>query len=88
MEIQQTAVIGENGWTAASEPPDNDRMVQLAWDDGSYGPSSLGFYDGISEIPDSGKRFYWSKSYGHWTPHKIASTVYAWREIDTPSNCN
>ncbi len=58
-DAEQLAVVGEDGWRSPADPPDSDRTIQLAWDDGSYGKSSLGFYDGIAEIPDSGKRWFW-----------------------------
>ena len=75
------AVIGEDGWESPSKPPDNDRLVQLAWDDMSYGESSRGFYDELAEIPVSGKRYWWSWPIGQGL-HRIPSEhVGAWREM-------
>lgn len=74
------AVIGENGWMSPAEPPDTDRTVQIAWEDMSYGPNSLGFYDGIAEIPDSGRRFWWSNPPGRGFHQLSAGSVGAWRE--------
>lgn len=74
------AIIGEDGWISASEPPDNDRFVEIAWDDGSHSDSFLGFYDGIAEIPDSGKRWWWQWS-EKWGMHRLPhGSVLAWRE--------
>lgn len=76
------AVIGEDGWIAATDPPDNDRIVEIAWEDGSHGNSTLGFYDGIAETPDSGRRWWWewSKAKGI-SQINDSSIVLAWREI-------
>lgn len=74
------AVLGEDGWMSPAEPPNTDRTVQIAWDDMSYGPNSLGFYDGIAEIPDSGRRFWWSSPAGRGFHQLSAGSVGAWRE--------
>lgn len=75
------AVVGEDGWRSAGEPPNTDRLVEIAWEDGSHGNPTLGFYDGIAEIPDSGRRWWWewSKERGF---HQITldGAVLAWRE--------
>lgn len=76
----------EAGWRdAATDPPNDDRTVQIAWDDGSTSDGLRGFHDSISGHGGpkyDGKRFWW-----HWpwegkaqlaTPLK----VLAWREID------
>lgn len=73
------AVIGEDGWESPNNPPSNDRTVQIAWDDLSTSPQTLGFYDGLAEIPDSGRRFWWSH------PRMVKyekSEIGAWREIN------
>ncbi len=57
------AVIGQDGWQDPATPPDNDAVVQLAWDDMSYGDNSYGFYDGVAVIPESNRKFWWS-----WSP--------------------
>ena len=78
------AVLGEDGWMSPANPPDTDRTVQLAWEDMSYGPNSLGFYDGIAEIPDSGRRFWWESPPGRgFRQIKDASLVGAWRELSS-----
>ena len=81
------AVIGEDGWRSPSNPPDTDRTVQLAWEDMSYGSNSLGFYDGLAEIPDSGRRFWWECPKGRgFHQIKDVSLVGAWREIPSSNN--
>lgn len=78
------AVIGEDGWMSPSEPPDTDRTVQLAWDDMSYGSNSTGFFAGVAEIPDSGRRFWWELPPGRgFRQIKDASMVGAWRELSS-----
>jgi len=74
---EKMAVIGEDGWTALDTPPDSDRIIQLAWEDGSYGQSTLGFYDMKAEIPQSGVHYWWIL-----TPMRPinAETISAWRE--------
>ena len=74
------AVLGEDGWMSPAYPPNTDRTVQISWDDMSYGPNSLGFYDGIAEIPDSGRRFWWSSPAGRGFHQLSAGSVGAWRE--------
>lgn len=74
------AIIGEDGWRAADDPPDSDRTVQIAWDDGSSSLNTLGFYDGIAEIPDSGRRFWWSSPMGRGFSQLPQGCVLAWRE--------
>jgi hypothetical protein len=76
------AVIGEDGWESPDNPPDDDRLVQVAWDDMSTSEKALGFYDGIAEIPDSGRRYWWS----HPQMTKLnKGAVGAWREIPSHS---
>jgi hypothetical protein len=75
------AVVGEDGWESPDNPPGNDRVVQIAWDDMSASENSLGFYDGIAEIPDSGKRYWWT--HPRMTQHD-KSAIGAWRDI--PAN--
>ena len=51
------------GWRDAEEdPPDNDRTVQIAWDDGSTSPNTLGFYDSVAMTPESTEKFWWNQS--------------------------
>lgn len=75
------AVVGEDGWRSAGEPPNTDRLVEIAWEDGSHGNPTLGFYDGIAEIPDSGRRWWWewSKARG-FNQITFDGAVMAWRE--------
>ena len=77
------AVIGEDGWMSPANPPDTDRTVQIAWEDMSYGPNSLGFYDGIAETPDSGRRFWWSSPAGRGFHQLGTGSVGAWRELSS-----
>lgn len=79
-ESESFAVIGEDGWRAPGDPPDTARSIQIAWDDMSFGPNSIGFYEAIEEMPVSGKRYYWTKWLGYWTPHN-PDTIGAWREL-------
>lgn len=74
------AEIGEDGWRAPNDPPNSDRLVQIAYDDMSFGVNTLGFYDGISEIPDSGRRFWWSSPAGRGFHQLPEGHVGAWRE--------
>lgn len=82
-ESESFAVIGEDGWRAPSDPPEPNvnKYIQIAWDDMSFGPNSIGFYAGVEETPDSGRRYYWTKWLGHWTP-KCSDMIGAWRELD------
>lgn len=79
------AVIGKDGWMSPTEPPNSDRVVQIAWDDMSFSQNSLAFYDGLAEIPDSGMRFWWGSPPGRgFYQIKDAAYVGAWREVPTP----
>ena len=66
------------GWRdATNDPPENERLVQVAWDDFSTGPKAICFYDSKAETPGDGKRFWWTMTIeplpeGH---------VVAWREL-------
>lgn len=75
------AVIGEDGWVSPTEPPDTDRLVQLAWDDMSYGENSRGFYDSVAEMPASGKMFWWSWPIGGGMHRLPSDHIGAWREM-------
>ena len=79
------AVIGEDGWMSPTEPPDTDRMVQLAWDDMSYGVNSRGFYDSVAEMPASGKMFWWSWPVGGGMHRLPSDHIGAWREMTANS---
>ena len=68
-------LIGE-GWHPASDPPDTDRIVQVAWDDGSTSPSALAFYDSKATIPQEDKKYWWACSNLDLVPN-----VLAWREL-------
>lgn len=47
------------GWRDANnDPPENERLVQVAWDDGSTGPKAICFYDSKAESPGDGKRLF------------------------------
>lgn len=66
----------ENGWNSVDDPPNTSRLVQVAWDDGSYGESSLAFYDYGSGCSDDVK---------HWWafPGMVilpTDNIVAWRE--------
>lgn len=74
------AVVGEDGWRSAGEPPDTDRLVEIAWEDGSHGNPTLGFYDGIAETPDSNRRWWWQYHFMHGMDRVPAGGVLAWRE--------
>ena len=80
------AVIGEDGWMSHTEPPDTDRLVQLAWDDMSYGENSRGFYDSLAEIPASGKMFWWSWPVGGGMHRLPSDHIGAWREMTANSS--
>lgn len=74
------AVIGMDGWMSPKDPPDNDRPVQLAWDDMSFG-NSFGFYDSKAEWNrkgmTAGQKIWWTSSL---VPLQDGA-VGAWREI-------
>lgn len=65
------------GWTPADSPPDTNRIVQIAYDDGSTGPNCKGFFDEVQQIPPTGVRLWWDMNpYPHLYPH-----VLAWKDI-------
>lgn len=73
------AVVGEDGWRDATYPPNSSRVVQIAWDDLSTTDKTLGFYAGVDEEPDSGRRYWWT----HPALEKHnKDAVAAWREIN------
>lgn len=78
--VSSTALLDllvEDGWTPASEPPDTDRAVQVAWDDGSTSENALCFYDSKSIIPPDGKKYWWT----HPKMNLLSDgDVIAWRE--------
>ena len=78
------AVIGEDGWETPDNPPNTDRVVQIAWEDMSTSENLLGFYDGIAEIPDSGRRYWWT--HPRMTQHDKGA-IGAWRDIIAPTGC-
>ena len=54
-------ILLDAGWRDARlDPPENERLVQVAWDDGSTGPNAFCFYDSKAETPGDGKRFWWT----------------------------
>lgn len=71
-------LLGEGWHDAEEDPPDSDRIVQIAWEDGSFGPKTRGFYDGMAEIPDSGRRYWWQ------FPMTLLpdGSVLAWKELE------
>ena len=74
---ENDSCLGE-GWNWAYTPPDSDRLVQIAWDDGSTSDDTLGFYDSVSSIPPTEEKVWWSKDsclLGN-------EAVLAWREIE------
>jgi hypothetical protein len=66
------------GWFPADTPPNNDRIVQVAWDDGSTGESALCFYDSKSTIPQENERYWWSHPHIQILP---PGHILAWREV-------
>jgi hypothetical protein len=69
------------GWTPATEPPDTDRIVQVAWeDDGSTGPTSLAFYDSEAITPPQPEKFWWS--HPGMTKYSDGGGIIAWREVE------
>jgi hypothetical protein len=77
METDPLEVLIDEGWTPASEPPDTDRVVQVAWDDGSYTPTSLAFYDGKAVIPQEPRKYWWTHPGLSILPE---GSVIAWRD--------
>lgn len=69
----------KEGWTLASNPPDTDRAVQVAWDDGSTSETVLAFYDSKSTIPETRKKFWWGHPKVYCMPE---GAVLAWKEIE------
>jgi hypothetical protein len=65
------------GWHPASEPPDDDRVVQVAWDDGSTGDASFAFYDSKAMTPPEEEKYWWSYPGMSILP---VGHVLAWRE--------
>jgi hypothetical protein len=70
-----------DGWTSAHEPPNDTRIVQVAWDDGSTGDAALCFYDAKSTIPEDDNRYWWSYPGIEILP---LDNVLAWREKPNP----
>ena len=70
----------KDGWTPATEFPDTDRLVQVAYDDRSTGPNAVGFVDEVSQIPPTGKRVWWE--IGKYPPVYQSNCIVAWREIE------
>lgn len=78
---EELAVIGENGWRSADDPPDTDRAVQIAWDDMSTSPKCIGCFDSKSMLPDPGPRMWWAM----WpSVHVATGQIGAWRERIKP----
>src|SRR5262245_55088787 len=71
----------EEGWTPASDPPNTDRIVQVAGEDGSTGPSALCFYD-LKAVMPKGRKYWWTHPKMEILPDHA---VLAWREQRTPS---
>jgi len=65
------------GWTPANAPPDTNRIVQIAYADGSTGPDCKGFYDEIDQDPPTGVRLWWDI---HTCPH-LYPHVMSWRDF-------
>ena len=70
--------IGEDGWQSPDQPPLTDRVVQVAWSDMSTSATTLGFYDGVAENPDSGRRFWWTHPRSRMC---VQGEIGAWRDI-------
>jgi hypothetical protein len=76
------AEIGVNGWRdAVYDPPETDRIVQVAWDDMSTSPNAKGFYDSAAETPPSSRRFWWTFDYAQNFIPLSDDCVLAWREV-------
>ena len=73
---ENDSCLGE-GWNWAYTPPDSDRLVQIAWDDGSTSDDTLGFYDSVSSIPPTEEKVWWNKDLCLLGD----DAVLAWREI-------
>lgn len=67
-----------NGWHPIYEFPNNDRIVNVMYDDGSTSDNALGFCDEISSIPPTGKRIWWELRNGRFS---IYSHFIAWRDL-------
>jgi hypothetical protein len=72
----------DNGWTPASEPPDDYRIVRVAYEDGSTGPNALAFWDTKEQIPEP-PPCWWSADSLMPLPDGV---ILAWREKDDYPN--
>lgn len=70
--------LESNGWRSTEDPPNNNRVVRVMYDDGSTSDNALGFCDEISSIPPTGKRIWWELRNGRFS---IYSHFIAWRDL-------
>ena len=70
--------LESNGWRSTEDPPNNNRVVRVMYDDGSTSENALGFYDEVSRIPPDGKRIWWELRNGRFS---IYSHFIAWRDL-------
>jgi hypothetical protein len=64
---------------AKEDPPDNDRVVLIRWEDGSSGENTKGFYDSVSKNPPDPKKWWWS-----YPMTKLPDgAVLMWKECET-----
>lgn len=74
----------EHGWRdAKDDPPEDDRRVQIAYDDGSFGPRSVGFCDSVAG-DESGRRVWWSSRGG--MGRLADGVVLAWRDLKSTTD--
>lgn len=73
------AVIGQDGWRSPDDPPEFDRIVQIAWDDFSTSDKCIGCFDSEQ---NSTVRIWWAM----WpSVHKLPrANIGAWRNRIKP----
>lgn len=69
----------KDGWRLASDSPDTNRKVKVAFDDGSTGPGIIGFYDGLSR--DGSVKCWWLMLGGKKVERAVDGEVFAWKEV-------
>lgn len=70
----------EKGWhDAENDPPEKGNEVLVAFEDGSTGPSNIGFYDTVLG-EEKGECFWWMVGQGL---HKVPNnSILAWRPLN------
>jgi hypothetical protein len=79
VEATRSELLAElvaDGWTPASEPPNDCRVVRVAYEDGSTGPKALAFWATKEQIPEP-PPCWWSADSLMPLPDGV---VLAWRE--------